>query len=156
MSKYSRIKILPDSEIIDLYARPSFNLQEQKVYFSFSADELEISNTYGNVKTRIYFMLQMGYFKAKQQIFKFSFEEVKNDLKFLWEKFFKDHDTFKPIGSLSRDYLRKQKKGILEFFKYSEWFAKENEIKLHIARLFQLHPKVRNVYHELLTYLEYE
>ena len=87
--------------------------------FSLNEKEQIVLNQYSNIKTRIYFILQLGYFKAKQQFFKFNFEDVAKDIEFIFTNYV---NNTKPSlsGCISRDYLRMQKQDILKLFNYHE------------------------------------
>ena len=74
-----RIQLLSDTEVEELYARPEFSSNEKALYFSLNKSEQSALQCYANLKTRVYFILQLGYFKTTQQFFSFDFEEVKND-----------------------------------------------------------------------------
>lgn len=89
MATLKRIYLLSESEISDLYARPDFNSDERELYFSMGSQELEALNNYATTKTRAYFILQLGYFKARQQFFNFEFQEVRADLTYVLSKYFK-------------------------------------------------------------------
>lgn len=76
MKNIKRIYLLPDAEIDDLYARPTFNKNEQELYFEMTQSELDTLVQFGTIKTKVYFILQLAYFKAKNQFFTFSFVSV--------------------------------------------------------------------------------
>src|SRR5680860_1857947 len=105
MENNKRIQLLSDTEVEDLYALPEFNAAEQSLYFTLSKSEQIALNRYNNVKIKIYFILQLGYFKAKRQFFNFSLEEVKKNTKYIIKEYRLKTDS-KLIGRLSRDYLR--------------------------------------------------
>ena len=69
---------------------------------------------YFDISTRVYFILQLAYFKAKQQFFKFNFEDVIDDVKYIITHYY-DNTNQKLSGCLSRYYLQHQKKKILIF-----------------------------------------
>jgi hypothetical protein len=71
MNKLKRLSLLPEPEIADLYARPIFNQNEQRLYFEMNQNELDALNQFGSIKTKVYFILQLAYFKAKHQFFTF-------------------------------------------------------------------------------------
>ena len=70
-----RIHLLSRVEVDELYARPNFNANEQRLYFTLTFTEREVLAQFSKTKTRIFFILQLGYFKAKQQFFNFSLNE---------------------------------------------------------------------------------
>ncbi len=61
-----RIDLLSPVEIEDLYSRPTFNDEERFLYFTLNKEEISSAMNYSNERTRLYFILQLGYFKAKQ------------------------------------------------------------------------------------------
>jgi hypothetical protein len=63
----SRIKLLSDQEIDDIYAIPEFNKDERSLYFSLTDEEILSVKKYRTVKLKIHFIRLLGYFKAKQQ-----------------------------------------------------------------------------------------
>ncbi len=60
MRNINRLYLLPDAEIMDLYARPIFNNNEQILYFTMSRSELDALDQFRTRKTKVYFMLQGG------------------------------------------------------------------------------------------------
>jgi len=114
-----RISLLSDTEITDLYSRPDLNQYERRLYFTLNPRELAILNKYSNIKTRIYFILQLGYFKAKQQFFKFDLADAQHDVEYVISHFY---SGIKKIvsGQISRDYISQQKNDILQLFSYQD------------------------------------
>ena len=112
MSNTNRLYLLSEAEITDLYARPNFNSTEKELYFTLNNHELDALNHYSYTRTRVYFILQLGYFKAKQQFFQFKFEEVPTNIEYILFNFFDDTEA-SLSGRISRDYLNLQKLDIL-------------------------------------------
>jgi Tn3 transposase DDE domain/Domain of unknown function (DUF4158) len=96
-STQKRLNILSDDEIEALYGRPRFTYEEQLQYFTLSPTEKAPLQELRSVHSRAYFILQLGYFKAKHLFFIFEFHEVKDDLQFILEQHFPDT----PIDDLS-------------------------------------------------------
>ena len=88
MNDNKRPQLLPEAEVSELYARPAFNKKERELYFELSAQEKLLTNLYTANKTRVYFILQLGYFKAKQQFFKFNFEDATDDVDYITSQYF--------------------------------------------------------------------
>src|SRR5688572_17990263 len=83
-----RVKILGHDEIEALYGRPHFTPAEQRQYFSLSAQETAALAQLHSLKSRLYFILQLGYFKARQLFFLFSLREVEADARYIQEHYF--------------------------------------------------------------------
>ena len=110
-----RINLLSKAEIEDLYSLPQFNLNERRHYFIFNKSEQDALSLYKNVRTRLYFILQLGYFKANQQFYSFNFEDVKADAKFVAQTCLKIQDISLK-GTISRNHNLKQKESICQLF----------------------------------------
>jgi hypothetical protein len=83
-----RLRILGDEEIDALYGRPRFTPDERPEYFAFSPPDLAALEQFRSHPSRLYAMLQLGYFKARQQFFVFSLPEVAEDIRSLQERYF--------------------------------------------------------------------
>jgi len=150
----TKINLLSEAEIIDLYARPEFSNNEQELYFSLTRQEQAILNNYTDLNTRVFFVLQLGYFKAKQQFFKFDLIDVNNDVKFIIKTYFKAH-RLTLSGYLSRDYIKKQKQDILSLFNFQEWSSKyEPQTEAQLCELLRYYPKTHNALRQLLNYFD--
>ena len=83
-----RLRILGDEEIDALYGRPRFTPDERQESFAFSPPELAALEPFRSHPSRLYAMLQLGYFKARQPFFVFSLPEVAEDIRYLQERYF--------------------------------------------------------------------
>ena len=99
-----RLQILSADEIEALYSRPRFSEEEREEYFSLTASEQELLQQLRTVKSKTYFILQLGYFKAKRQFFSFELNEVEGDLNTILAQHFADHLTpdFSAIDKATR------------------------------------------------------
>lgn len=83
-----RLQILGDDEIETLYGLPHFTPEEQNEYFALSPKETAAIEQLHSIKSRIYVILQLGYFKARHLFFVFSFPSVSTDIQFIQERYF--------------------------------------------------------------------
>ena len=84
-----RLSILTDSERKFIYGIPKFTSLERKYYFDLEKIEEEIVYTKLNgINSKIYFILQLGYFKLSHRFFKITFDEVVEDIAYILEKYF--------------------------------------------------------------------
>ena len=83
-----RLRILGEEEIEALYGRPRFTPDERQESFAFTPQELTALEQFRSHPARLYAMLQLGYFKARQQFFVFSLREVDADIRYLQERYF--------------------------------------------------------------------
>ncbi len=118
-----RLRILDEDEIEALYARPHFTEEERIEYFSLSLTEMAALEQLHSIKARIYFILQLGYVKARQLFFSFSLEKVEDDVRFIRARYFSDILlTDLEITKVTR---LKQQRLILELCGYRHCGAKE-------------------------------
>jgi hypothetical protein len=115
MSNRERINLLTDAEVEELYSRPQFNEAERNYYFSLSETEHQLLNQYAGVKTKIYFILQLGFFKAAKQFYKFSIDDVKEDTNYIIKKYF-DVSAKEINGKIWKENYRAQKLDILKLY----------------------------------------
>ena len=85
-----RLRILGDDEIETIYGRPRFSHEERIEYFSLSPIETAALGRLGSIKSRIYFILQLGYFKARRLFFAFGIQETFEDARYIQERYFPD------------------------------------------------------------------
>ncbi|MDQ1327606.1 MAG: hypothetical protein QG641_889, partial [Candidatus Poribacteria bacterium] len=85
-----RLKILSNDEIEAIYGIPCFTHEERIEYFSLSPSEKAILEQLRSIKSRMYFILQLGYFKARHLFMTFSIREVLEDAKYIQERYFPD------------------------------------------------------------------
>lgn len=85
-----RLRILSDDEIEAIYGIPRFTHEERIEYFSLTPSEKAILEQLHSIKSQIYFILQLGYFKASHLFFVFSIREVFDDAKYIQEQYFPD------------------------------------------------------------------
>jgi hypothetical protein len=154
MNNIKRLYILSEAEIADLYSRPDFNANERELYFNMNQIELDALNQYSAIKTKIYFILQLAYFKAKNQFFTFNFENVKHDVSYILLKFFKITDMILP-ESITRQSINQQRQVILELLDAQDWSTKQAELtEAHLCELLRFYPKVHDAFRQLLTYFD--
>ncbi len=120
MTLKNRLQLLSEAEIEDLYARPDYNAAERELYFAMNQQKLDALRQYSVTKTRVAFILQLGYFKASQQFFAFTFDEVRDDVDYILSKYYK---TEKADFQITRQSLSQQKNVILNLFEYQDWSA---------------------------------
>lgn len=148
-----RIQLLPPHEVKSLYALPDFSLEEKEVFFEITEELSTLLKLNNTIKTKIYFLLQFGYFKATRQFYSFFLEEVIDDSKYLIDTHFKTETHSILKGKISKDKLYEQRKGILRFF-YSPWNKSSMEkTRRQLEKLIKIHHGNKEILRELLSYL---
>ena len=112
-----RLTILTAKEIDTVYGLPRFTDEERDVYFSLDSRE---QSAFGGIRTltaKVYFILQVGYFKAKRQFFVFDLHSVADDVTFVLRRYFPDVAVFSEI-TISKPTRLAQQDEILRLMDY--------------------------------------
>lgn len=78
-----RITILSINEINNIYNLPRLSEEERGLYFTMDAEERTIAQSHRSLNMKVFFILQLGYFKAKKMFFVLTNNEIKEDLQFI-------------------------------------------------------------------------
>ncbi|HDR7494943.1 Tn3 family transposase [Bacillus cereus] len=153
MNTKNRLKILSDDEIHRLYSRPIFTHQERVQYFTLSHVEKEVLHTLRSIKSKVYFILQLGYFKSKQLFFQFKLSEVKEDIQYILKIYFKN-ESFGDFESIDKKTRSTHKKLILKISNYRICDSYHRSILEEKARrAATVSGKPIFIFRELLNYL---
>lgn len=74
-----KLTILSEAEYFAWYGLPDFDDRQRLDYLSFAEPERALLLSRPSLPVQIHCGLQIGYFKAKQALFAFSWEEAAND-----------------------------------------------------------------------------
>ena len=83
-----RLKVLKDAEINELYSLPSFNHADREDFFSMDESIKKFTYRLNKFEAKVYFLLMLGYFRAKPLIYNFSATDVDDDLQYVLNKYF--------------------------------------------------------------------
>jgi TnpA family transposase len=147
-----RLQILGEDEIAVIYGRPLFNYEERVHYFSMSPPEKAALKQFHTFQSRIFYILQLGYFKARQQFFAFTIQDVAADAGYVQQAYFSDV----PLTDfdIAKGTRGKQQRIILELFRYR--FCTRAERRLLVGRAQQaarISSKPIYILRDLLQYL---
>ncbi|WDA67577.1 Tn3 family transposase (plasmid) [Lactococcus lactis] len=150
-----RLKILRPEEIKNIYGTPIFTPEDRTYFFMLDKPELKLLENFHSIRTKVYFILQLGYFKAKKQFFKLEAQSINDDFQYILKSFFKnDKDDIYTIGIISKRTRIKQQKIILNLFQFKKCRTEEKnslqEIALTAATFCN---KPIFIFKELMNYL---
>src|SRR6266550_531447 len=83
-----RLTILTPKELQALYGLPQFTDEERNGYFTLDPREKQALQAYRTFTAKTYFILQLGYFKAKKQFFIFDLQTVADDVAYTLHRHF--------------------------------------------------------------------
>ncbi|MBF6612488.1 MAG: Tn3 family transposase [Chloroflexi bacterium] len=148
-----RLYILDDEEIEALYARPRFTEDDRTHAFVLTQSEKDLTASFSPIHSQLYFILQLGYFKAKQLFFSFTFHDVADDVTHLLQRYFPDVPQPK-LRLLNKRTILKQRQRILELFQYRLCTpADRQRLFLRAQQAARISSKPVYVFRELLHYL---
>lgn len=112
-----RLSILTVQEIDDLYRLPRFTEDERHLYFDLSSAERDLVDGVYTISVAAHLIIQLGYFKAKQQFFVYAIDAVTDDLGHVLHRYFPTRNMAK-IKVLSKPTRLEQQRSILKLFDY--------------------------------------
>jgi len=148
-----RLQILGNDEIANLYGLPHFTPEEQSEYFELSPRETAAIEQLHSIKSRIYGILQLGYFKARHRFFVFSFPSVVADAQHIQTRYFPTFELteFEP----TKVTRLKHQRIILELCNYRTCDEAERQALMSKAQqAARVGGKPIYIFRELMHYLE--
>ena len=151
------VKLLSPKEYSEQYDLPRFHAAERDFFFALNDKEIAAMQQFSHLKTRVFFILQLGYFRDKQQFFNFSLKDVKGDVKFILKHYFNTTPAAaKPSPTLGEAATAKQRQLILDLCEYEAWSNhKHQKMALeYLVKLVRRNPKGQDTFREFIAFLE--
>jgi hypothetical protein len=151
-----RINLLPDVKINEIYNLPNFTEQEIELFFNLSKDDYVLLNKYRTLRNQIYFIIQLGYFRATQQFYNFDLEEISEQVSSIYHRYFDEPESLNTlVAKPYREIIKSQQAVILNLYEYRDWSSKfAPQIEIHLGELIKYYPKPEVATLELLKYFE--
>jgi hypothetical protein len=128
-SKSERLAVLSPAEQDALYGLPDFDDAQRLEYLALSEAELVLTSNRTGLHYQAWCILQVGYFKAKQTFFRFTWEDVQDDLEFVLSRYFPG-EAFEPHPVSTREHYT-QRAQIAQLFGYRLW---SSEFQDHLVQ----------------------
>src|ERR1017187_4181450 len=87
-TKNKLLSVLSGAEQEALYGLPDFDDAQRLEYLALTEAELAFASSRPGLHAQVYCLLQIGYFKAKQAVFRFDWSEVEDDCAFVLSRYF--------------------------------------------------------------------
>jgi len=147
------LRILDTEEIEALYGRPYFSADDRADYFTLTQAEQDLLRSLRGVSSQVAFLLQLGYFKAKQLFFTVRFEDVAEDVAYLLARSF-PHVSRADLRPPTKHTLLRQHRQLRQLFGYRTCTARERaQLAQRAGQAARLGSKPVYVFRELLQYL---
>lgn len=149
-----RLTILSEAEQVALYGFPDFDDEQRLDYLLLTKEELALVYSRPEQHNQIYCALQIGYFKAKQFFFHFSWKEsIREDVDFILQHYFPKPSCNEYAVTKHEHYV--QRHAIAHLFGYHLWSSKfESLLKEQAAKIIlrDTHPSF--IVMELFAFLQ--
>lgn len=157
------LKILSPKEVDELYGLPALDELQREEYFYLNEPERLAMLSLRGLAAKVYFVLQIGYFKAKQQFYIFTFYEVQADVLFVLRSHFADDyspnlikDLLDSSSAISKPPRLSQQKMILTLTGYQSATVAVRKMLLSKAQyLARIHSKPIYIFRELVHFLHH-
>jgi len=148
-----RIHILNQSDINDLYKFPKFKDEERQWYFELNNKEEKFLKLSISLASKVDIILQIGYFKAKNQFFKFQFDDVEADVNYILNQYFEQISLEKKI--ISYKVKRQNQQRVLNLLSYQAYStqAHKNSLLKRACELSRLSVDPVFIFRELLEFI---
>ena len=148
------LNILHQDEIEQLYGLPCFDLEQRDQYFYLEPSEQDQMESYRSLATRVYFVLQLAYFKANQQFFVFVFNQVISDVHYVLRRYFPKTELISQTG-ISKPTRLAQQRVIMKLFGFRPSTPGiRNLLVQKASRLTRIHCDPIYIFRELVHYLQ--
>jgi TnpA family transposase len=147
-----RLSILTPEEIDSIFSCPRFSEDEREYFFTLSKEEKVELEKFRGHRSKVYFILQLGYFKARNQFFTFEWNDVQKDRDYIIQKhYYLDNSTEIPAVNTRSA----QQKAILELLNFRIFDSFSLEKLTETAKsLCKIHIQPRFLFTEMLRILE--
>jgi hypothetical protein len=158
-NKIKRLQILHEDEVSAIFGVPQFNPAEQNHFFELPKnvlEQLKVNKTNGkNTSSKLYFILQYGYFQARHQFFSISYKDVKEDVLFIMKNYMpKDRVPYELPTRKTQVYL---KNNILQIMGFNNDSNKTDQLILKKASdLTKITQNLSEIFDEIAKHLEYK
>jgi len=150
----NRLTILTQSEIQDYFGIPRFTQDDRKYYFDILSDEKSLIPKNCPIHSKVNFILQLGYFKAKRMFFNFEMSEAEDDVAYIFDTYF-PYEASIQIKPLSKPTRLKHQLTISRHYQYKKFEPKiATELSGLAKRVVRRSAKPVFILRELLGYLE--
>jgi len=148
-----RLTILSPEEIDDLYTPPRFTDKERELYFALDTTEDEIATSRRGA-VGVYFVLLLGYFKAKRRFFDAALDAVEGDIQYIVARYFPDVRA-RLLQTPSRPTILALQDRVLELHQFHHWKPSlRGAMVERLSHLAMRSTQPRYLLREALQYLE--
>ena len=148
-----RLTVLSKNEINQLYSLPEFNDEQRAFYFYLNDSEKEEMESLRSTESRLYFILQLGYFKYRNMFFDIKFNTVNKDIGYILREYFPGNKFPKKI--ISQKTQLENKSCILNILGFRLFDPKAKEmLEEQALQSIKVSADPRYIFDNLIDFLE--
>lgn len=153
-----RLKILGKEEIRNIFELPDLTMEERIEYFSLTAPERDFFDRLRFFPSKLYFILQAGYFKARHLFFNFEFTDVPEDVGYVLQTHFPDQEVnLEDLRTVAKNTRLIGQRALLKLYGYRWCGKKERRMIESKARAFaRISSKPIYIFREIVSFLQEE
>ncbi|WP_440651940.1 Tn3 family transposase [Cysteiniphilum sp. 19S12-1] len=153
MAIYNSLKILNQNEFEELFEIPKIDPKDRESLFEITSEDTEYLDNETETHNKINYVLQVGYFRATRNFYAFDFNQVKDDVNYIQNRYYPN--SSKKIKAVNRNKHYATQRFIMQAYGYRRYDAKfELELTKQANRLSQRDLTPRFIFDELLHYCE--
>jgi len=151
-----RLKILSREEIHNIFGLPDFTSDERREYFYLNAREKDFLVNLRSLSSKLYFILQTGYFKSRHLFFNFEFTEVADDVEYVLQKYFPEQkQNPENFNTVAKSTKLLHQKTILQIHNYRQCGKAERQMVADKAGSFaKISAKPIYIFREIVAFLQ--
>ena len=153
MAIHNSLKILNDSEITELFDVPKIDPQDRELFFELTIEDEEYLATQPELRNKLDYILQTGYFRATRNFYKFKFVNVIEDAQYIINRYYPKQSIPKKLVDKNKYYAAQH--FIMKIYNYRRC---DSEFQIELARqanrLSQRDLTPRFIFDELLHHCE--
>lgn len=145
-------RLLSPTELLDIYGIPVLSEIERKECFTFNEEESKALRDFKDLKDAIYFAICLVFFKTKQTLVDFNYQDVTAERQHVMKRYFSQRISPRALPSI-HNKIRAQNK-VLTLCGYQRFTSEAgNKLKNKLYESSVHHPRQRQLCKELLNSL---
>ncbi len=152
-----RLKILDRQEIRNIFEIPNFTMEEHFEYFSLTGQEKDFLDGLRSLTSKIYFILQTGYFKARHLFFNFEFGDVPEDVAYILQNHFPNRELaeVESFRTVAKNTRLNGQQALVGFYQYQWCDDIQRQMIEEKARAFaRISSKPIYIFREIVSLLQ--
>ena len=151
-----RLHILTHDDVQSIFSLPQFTAAERGLYFSLTPAELEALAPARSFASKLTFILQLGYFKARHLFFNFAWQAVAAKVEFIRQKYFPNgKKKLLDLPQVVKNTVFRQRRIIAALGNYQFCGRSQRKMRAQAAQKFaQISGQPHYLLREILTFLQ--